>query len=273
MVAHVYAWVAKCPGCAKNRLQERRHTSLMRHFPATESFSGLAMDLLGPFLETDRGHNVILVMSDRFTKLTRALPLRETIALVVASTFVDYGVSAYGVPDTVLTKNGPQFASLFFQGVMGMLGIIPNYTTPYHRQTNRRVAWFSRTLVRQLRSYVSDHQRTRDRYLAVLTLAYIAQVHSSTGEIPILFVSPRPLPTLVLTPMPKVQRPRGGALAPQVDEPNEEVRAAHAKTAFEEHLKKVLPHVRRALAKSQARYKKRFDYRVLEKNKYQSPGD
>lgn len=35
----------------------------------------------------------------------------------------------------------------------------------------------------------------------------------------------------------------------------------------------MLPHVRRALAKSQARYKKRFDYRVLEKNKYQSPWD
>lgn len=237
MVAHVYARVAKCPGCAKNRLQERRHTSLIRHFPATEPFSGLGMDLLGPFPETDRGHNMILVMSDRFTKLTRALPLWETTALVVASTFVDYGVGAYGVPDTVLTKNGPQFASLFFQGVMGMLGIIPNYTTPYHRQTNRHEAWFNRTLVPQLRSYVSDHQRTWDRSLAVLTLAFNAQVHSSTEEIPMLFVSPRPLPTLVLTPMPKVQRPHGGALEPQVDEPNEEVRAAHAKTAFVEHLK------------------------------------
>lgn len=273
MVAHVYAWVAKCTGCAKNRLHERRHTPLMRLFPATEPFSGLAMDLLGPFPETDRGYSMILVISDRFTKLTRALPLRETTALVVASAFIDYWVGAYGVPDTVLTDNGPQFASLFFQGVLGMLGIISNYTTPYHPQTNGQVERFNRTLIRQLRHYVSEHQRTWDRYLAVLTLAYNSQVHSSTGEIPLMFVSPRRLPTLALERMPQVEPPPGGALPPEVDEPDEEVRAANAKTAFVEHLKEVLPPVRRALARSQARYKKRFDSRVLEKNKSLGPGD
>jgi len=47
-VVEVYKHVEQCPACAKNRLSESRNKSTMKLFPALESFSGLAMDLLGP---------------------------------------------------------------------------------------------------------------------------------------------------------------------------------------------------------------------------------
>jgi len=49
--------------------------------------------------------------------------------------------------DTVLTDNGPQFASLFFQGVCGLMGIRNMYTTTYHPQTYSQVEHFSKILV------------------------------------------------------------------------------------------------------------------------------
>jgi len=115
----------------------------MRLFPATEPFSGLAMDLLGPLPTSENGFRFILVICDRFTKLTRVFPLRETTALVIASVFLDHWVGAYGFPDTVLTDNGPQFAAVFLQGVMGMIGVITNFTTPYQPQTNGQVESFN----------------------------------------------------------------------------------------------------------------------------------
>jgi len=157
MVVDVYKHVEQCPACAKNRLSERRHTSTMKLFPALEPFSGLAMDLLGPFTTSRGGQEHVLVICDRFTKLTRAIPLQDGTALTVSSALIDTWVAAYGIPDSVLTDDGPQFASVYYQGILGLLGIASNYTSPYHPQTNGQAERYNRTLVRQLRCYIAEH--------------------------------------------------------------------------------------------------------------------
>jgi len=119
MVVDVYKHVEQCPACAKNRLSQRRHTSTMKQFPALDPFSGLAMDLLGPLTTSRGGHKHVLVICDRFTKLTRAIPYRDATALTVSSAFIDTWVAAYGIPDSVLTDSGPQFASVYYQGILG----------------------------------------------------------------------------------------------------------------------------------------------------------
>jgi len=53
----------------------------------------------------------------------------------------------YGPPDTVLTDNRLQFASLFFQGVCSLMGIQNLYTSTYHPQINGQVERFNKTLV------------------------------------------------------------------------------------------------------------------------------
>jgi len=259
IVSEVYGWVAACTGCARNRLHERTHTSLMRLFPATEPFSGLAMDLLGPLPTSENGFRFIMVICDQFTKLTRVFPLRETTALVIASVFLDHWVGSYGFPDTVLTDNEPQFAAVFLQGVMGMICVVTNFTTPYHPQTNGQVERFNTTLVSQLRHYVQEHQRTWDRCITLLVTAYNSQVHTSTKEIPFSFVSPRRIPTLALERFPH-------------HDSDVSLSAEDTKVQFIEHLKELLPRVRKTLAKSQALYKKKFDARVLVKNKGILPG-
>jgi len=83
MVVDIYKNVEQCHTCAKNRLSERKHTIVMKFFTA-EPFSGLAMDLLGPLPSSNAGHKHVLVTCDRFTKLTRAIPLSEATELTVA---------------------------------------------------------------------------------------------------------------------------------------------------------------------------------------------
>jgi len=123
----------------------------MKLFPALEPFSGLAMDLLGPLTTSRGGHKHVLVICDRFIKLTRAIPLRDATALTVSSAFIDTWVTVYGIPDSVLMHKGPQFALVYYQGILGLLGIASNYTSPYHPQTNGPVERYNRTLVLQLR--------------------------------------------------------------------------------------------------------------------------
>jgi len=262
MVVDVYKHVEQCPACAKNRPSERRHTTVMKLFYADEPFSELAMDLLGPLPTSRGGHKHVMVICDRFTKLTRVILLREATALTVASAFIDTWVAAYGIPDTVLTDNGPQFASVYYQGILGLLGIASNYTSPYHPQTDGQVERDNRTLVRQLCCYVAEHQAEWDRYLSLLTTAYNTQVHSSTGQVPFAFVSPTRLQLIGIERMPRLSQA--------------EERPADASSAAEQYvedLKVLIPKVREHLGKAQAAYKRAFDVRTREKNNQLKAGD
>jgi len=114
MAADVYDLVSDCPSCARNRIAPRRRTAMLKLFPATEPFGSLSMDLLGPLTETKTGNIFLLIIVDRFSKLVRAIPLAGITAADISSAFCRDWVAVYGPPDTVLTDNGPQFASLFF---------------------------------------------------------------------------------------------------------------------------------------------------------------
>jgi len=95
----VFGWVAARPTCAKNLLIGTQSKAFMRLFPATEPFAALAIDLLGTVPRTPEGYEYILFICDRFTKVTRAVSLREITALDVLSAFLDTWVASFVIPD------------------------------------------------------------------------------------------------------------------------------------------------------------------------------
>jgi len=250
LAVDVLGWVAACNTCAKNRLMGTQSTAPMRLFPATEPFAALAIDLLGPLPRTLEEHEYILVICDRFTKVTRAVPLKDISSLDVVSAFLKTGVASYGIPDSVLSDNGPQFAAVLWQGVLKALGIDTNYATPYHPQTNGHGERVNTNLVIQLRHYVSDHVVTLSRYFSLVVSAYNSQVHSSTGQVPFAFVSPRRL-----TPV-AIEQLTAGA------DNGEIVTPGRAKENFLQRLDTLIPLVRDSMEKAQALYKRAFDKRV-----------
>jgi hypothetical protein len=50
----------------------------MKLFPANEPLEFVSIDILGPLPKTVRGKRFLLVISDRFSKLTRSIPMRTT---------------------------------------------------------------------------------------------------------------------------------------------------------------------------------------------------
>jgi transposase InsO family protein len=106
------------------------------------------MDILGPLPNTRHGNLFLLVIADRYSKLTCTVPLCFTTALAVAKAFCDYLVFVYGPPVSFITDNGPQFSAKFFQAACAELGIKKVFTTAYNPQTNGQVERYNRTLVR-----------------------------------------------------------------------------------------------------------------------------
>jgi len=122
LAADVFGWVAACPTCAKNRLVGTQSTAPMRLFPATEPLAALAIHLLGLLPWTPEGYEYNVVFCDRLTKATRAVSLKDISHLGVPSAFLDTWVASNGIPDSVLSDNGPQFDAVLWQGVLKALG-------------------------------------------------------------------------------------------------------------------------------------------------------
>jgi hypothetical protein len=106
--------------------------------------------------KTDHGNRFLLVITDRFSKLTRTVPLRTITALVVE------------------------------------LGIEKLFTTVYHPQTNGQVECYNRTIVNALHGYVSKRQNAWDEFTYSITFGYNCRIHSSLGLAPFELVLSRP---------------------------------------------------------------------------------
>ena len=80
----------------------------------SKPFQRIAMDLVGPLPHTQRANHFILTICDYATRYPEAIPLSNTEAARIARKLV--GVFArVGVPDEILTEQGPNFMSLLLQ--------------------------------------------------------------------------------------------------------------------------------------------------------------
>ena len=205
MAAKIFATVWNCTTCAKNRHKLRKQTNPLKLFPATKPLASLCIDMLGPLTKSKRRYVFLLVITDRFTKLTRVIPLRKITAYNVTVAFFEHWIFPYGPPECVISDNEKQCAAKFFQAVCEQLGISNVFTSTYHPQTNGQVERYNRTILAMLRNYVMitsisiiENQNDWDEFAFVLTYAYTNHVHRSTRTTPFDLVVSRPPPAFSL---------------------------------------------------------------------------
>ena len=117
MEVDVSAFVGNCVQCARNRVGKVRKPNFLKTFPPKDPLTDLCMNLLDPLPRTEAGIEYLLVIVDRFWKMTRAIPLQRIDAESIAAAFFDHCAAVYRPPATVLSDNGPQFRSTLLEGV------------------------------------------------------------------------------------------------------------------------------------------------------------
>ena len=257
MAVDCYAVSKNCVQCARNRVRLRQHQKELRLFPASSPLEFVAIDLLGELIKTPRGNRFLLVISDRFSKLVRTVPMKTITAEAVAKAFVTHWVMAYGPPVWLLSDNGKQFTSRFFQHVCRILGVENLFTTTYHPQTNGQVERYNRTLLSAIRTYVSDHPKDWDLFTDVITYSYNTQVHRVTSCTPFELVLSRPPSSLVLAPEP------GGTIG---EAPKSYLQR------WKVWLHNLVSSARQSISKEQKRYQRNFNARVRPISQDLAPG-
>lgn len=255
MAADVVTHVRNCESCARGRVRPLYKRSALRLFPATIPFQDIATDLYGPLPNTAAGHEYVMVITDRFSKLTRAVPMGRVKSIDCASVLLDYWIAAYGLPDRILSDGGPQFTAKFWSQVCNLLSVEPKITTMSRPQTDGQTERFNRTMGRILDHYVAEHPATWDQLLGALTLAYNTRPHRGTRVAPLELVNPLGLGSTVLKGLaPRARYPLTGQLGTAAEK--------RAQAAFLTRLIALVPKLRDAMRTAQLRYKRDHDARL-----------
>ena len=258
MAGDCKAAVARCPECSRRQLrQRRRRASTLKLFMPNGPLEFVCVDILGPLPPTKNGNKFLLVMADRFSKLTRAVALPDARAETVARAFLEHWLSVYGVPLVCLSDNGSNFRSKFFQSVCGLLGIKNLFSTPYHPQTQGQVERFNRTILSKLSQYVSQSAEW-DELVPALVLSYNSSVNTSTGYSPFELILTRAPTVPVLEPMFPMQR---------------EGDRVQQRARLQRHLQRNAKKAKETLKKTQERYKRNYDRAVRRRAEKLKCGD
>ena len=247
MAADAAMTVRECVPCSKNRIRLLKQSGAMRLFRSVQPLEDTAIDILGPLPKSTRGNLFILVVTDRFSKLTQAVPLKTIKALDVSVALVNELVFKYGAPWRFLSDNGSQFISDIFQRVCSLLRVHNALTMTYHPQTNGQTERFNRSLTAMLRCYVEDHPQDWCAYVRALTYAYNTSVHRGINAAPFDLVLSRSPPDFTLA------RPTGGR--GKTGKPFD-------RQDFGSRLRVAIGHASANLKKHQRRYKVDFDKHI-----------
>ena len=193
MTESIKKYVKTCLLCQKYRYENQPKKGLMsprqsQGYP----WQKVSVDFVGPLPRTARGFTRLMVFTDIFSGYPEAYPIKSE--QVPAKDCVNKAMDVFcrwGFPHTILSDNGPEFASQIWYHTLRSCGIKVSFITPYHAQANptERVI---REVTLFLAKYCEKH-KDWDLQIPAMLFSLRSSVMESTGHTPAKLVMFRDL--------------------------------------------------------------------------------
>jgi len=130
-------------------------------------------------------YDSILVVVDRLTKMVYfILTTEKTSAEGLARLLRDNVWKLHGLPKSIISDSGPQFAVGLMKELNKMLGIKSKLSTAFHPQTDRQTERINQELEQYLRMFIDHRQEQWPEWLGTAEFIYNNKAHSSTRTLP-----------------------------------------------------------------------------------------
>lgn len=203
MSSDVSAFVQSCPTCQKVRLRQGKVVVERKTTEASEPFSIVAIDTVGPLPVDADGNKYIIAVIDCFSRFVELYAVPSASAKDAAKALLNV-FGRYGAPKTIRSDQGSQYTARVITALLSLVGSQRQLTLAYRPEANGIVERANGEITRHLRALVMDH-RILDRWSIALPLVQrILNVtaHSALGTAParILFGDAVQLDRAVLLP-------------------------------------------------------------------------
>ncbi|GJP41291.1 hypothetical protein CLOM_g949, partial [Closterium sp. NIES-68] len=165
---------------------KQKKAGLLQPLPVPEQpWQVVSLDFITGLPPVTSGHDAILVVIDKFSKMGHFIPTRTTARTEeTAQLFVRYIISQHGIPTTLISDRDPKFTSKFWKEIMSLLGTKLAMSSAYHPQTDGQTERLNQIVEQLLRAACKDEISKWDLHLPVLVFAYNNATHAATGQTP-----------------------------------------------------------------------------------------
>jgi len=106
--------------------------------------------------------------------------IEKTTAKGLARLFRDNMWRLYGLPKSIISDKGPQFAAGLIRELNEMLGIKTKLLMAFHPQTDGKTEKINQELEQYLHMFINHHQEQWPEWLGMAEFAYNNKAHTST---------------------------------------------------------------------------------------------
>jgi transposase InsO family protein len=136
-------------------------------------------------LPLSNGFDSILVVVDRFSKEVEFIPCNKTTTVLDTARLYLHNVwKNHGLPSSIVSDQGPQFASQVMRDLCKRLGIQPKLSTAFHPQTNGQTKRMNRDLQQYLRLFTAEKQDEWVDWLPLAQFSYNTKKQASMQKSP-----------------------------------------------------------------------------------------
>ena len=136
-------------------------------------------------LPLSNGYDSILVVVDCFSKKVEFIPCNKTVtALETAKLYLFHVWKNHGLPCTIVSDCGPQFASQVMKDLCKHLGITPKLSTAHHPQTDGQTERMNCDLQQYLCIFTAKKQNGWADWITLTQFSYNTKKQASTKKCP-----------------------------------------------------------------------------------------
>lgn len=118
------------------------------------AFDKVALDVVGPLPQTERGNKYILTIQDHLTKFSLAVPLASITSIDISDELIVNFICKFGAPRTVLTDQGTSFVSSLLKAIARKFKIKQYKTIAFYPQSNGFLERSHHVLMKYLKQFV-----------------------------------------------------------------------------------------------------------------------
>jgi len=153
----VRRYIRNCPACQLLSDTKIKAAVTPYNVSVWRPMERLNIDTIGPLPDDERGNCYIIVIIDVFSRFTELYPTRDATARSAAEAIVQH-IGRYGVPEQVLTDNGPQYIAELMKEVFNRVNTEHLTILPYSHEENSIVERANKEVGRHLRTIIFDKQ-------------------------------------------------------------------------------------------------------------------
>ena len=210
-LAHdVQTFVKNCPVCQVSKSGKEKIQGLLQPLPVPpRPWYSVSVDFITGLPLTNRGHDAILTITDRLTRLVHLVPTTTTCdSLEFAYLFTTHVIAKHGVPNDFVCDRGAIFTGKFWVGFCSSLRMHLSTSSAYHPQSDGATEIVNKLVEQVLRCHCMGSIHSWDEHLGMVEFAINNSHHASLQHTPFFLtyglhpVTPLTVDTLKLSKVP-----------------------------------------------------------------------